>query len=267
MSFLQPHAPPSQNDSPCVLDLPQTGASAMKTVLRKLINSVGLDVARVPKEGKLVRPLATHAPWTLDEDFLAAHRRVRANTVVDVYRCYELWTLLEQVANLEGDILEVGVYRGGTGALMAARAKQLALNARVYLCDTFSGMVKTGDKDSHYRGGEFADTSETLVKNLLQSMRLENASTVKGIFPDESANAVPSARIRLCHIDVDVYRSAEDVLAWAWPRMSPGAMVIYDDYGFPDCSGIIAHVDPQRKLDDRIVVHNLNGHAIVVKLR
>jgi O-methyltransferase len=39
-----------------------------------------------------------------------------ANTFVDVYRLYELWQVLEQVAHLDGDILEVGVWRGGQAA-------------------------------------------------------------------------------------------------------------------------------------------------------
>ena len=40
--------------------------------------------------------------------------------MVDVYRCHELWTLAKQAAKVEGAILEVGVWRGGTGAILAA---------------------------------------------------------------------------------------------------------------------------------------------------
>jgi O-methyltransferase len=41
--------------------------------------------------------------------------------------------------------------------------------------------------------------------------------------------------------------------------------VVFDDYGFPATPGIAQFVDEQRGLPDRLVVHNLNGHAIVVK--
>jgi O-methyltransferase len=71
--------------------------------------------------------------------------------------------------------------------------------------------------------------------------------------------------LRLCHIDVDVYRSARDVLEWAWPRLSPGGVAVFDDYGFPCCPGVTQFVDEQRGRTDRLVLHNLNGHGLIVK--
>ncbi len=50
---------------------------------------------------------------------------VRRNTLVDVWRCYELWSLVGELRDVPGAILEVGVWRGGTGALMAARAARV----------------------------------------------------------------------------------------------------------------------------------------------
>jgi O-methyltransferase len=62
-----------------------------------------------------------------------------------------------------------------------------------------------------------------------------------------------------------VYRSAKDVFDWVWPRLEPGGMVVFDDYGFPACPGVTKFVDEQRLLGDRTVIHNLNGHGLVVK--
>lgn len=236
----------------------------MKNAIRSIIHRAGYEVFRLPPSGELVRPHATYAPWSADHEFRAVYEAIRGHTLVDIYRCYELWTLLQSVASIPGDIVEVGVYRGGTGALLARRAQALRLDATVYLCDTFRGMVKQGEKDPHYQGGEFSDTSEAAVQQLLASVG-SSAQTVSGIFPDESATLVRSSAVRFCHIDVDVFQSAEDVLAWVWPRMPAGGIVVYDDYGFADCPGIVEHVDRQRSLPDRVVVHNLNGHAIVVK--
>jgi O-methyltransferase len=44
-----------------------------------------------------------------------------------------------------------------------------------------------------------------------------------------------------------------------------GGMIVYDDYGFQSCGGVTKYVNEQRSLPGRIVLHNLNGHAIVVK--
>jgi O-methyltransferase len=65
---------------------------------------------------------------------------------------------------------------------------------------------------------------------------------------------------------VDVYQSARSVLDWIWGRLEVGGVVIYDDYGFEGCEGITKFVNEQSAEKDRLVFHNLNGHALVVKL-
>ena len=240
--------------------------TAMKRVIQRFANSIGLELRRLPAEsGERITPEATHAPWATDADFQHVYAAVRQNTMVDIYRLYELWMLVAQTLHLPGDIIEIGVWRGGSGNLLAYRAKQLGTDATVYLCDTFRGMVKTSDRDPLYRGGELSDTSADIVAALTASLALGNVRICPGIFPDESAHLVPARQVRLCHIDVDVYDSARDVLAWVWHKMPVGGIVVYDDYGFPSCAGITAHVDEQRGMRDRVVIHNLNGHAIVVK--
>jgi hypothetical protein len=44
---------------------------------------------------------------------------------------------LEQSAKLSADIIEVGTWRGETGALMAAQAARCGIDGRVCLCDTY----------------------------------------------------------------------------------------------------------------------------------
>lgn len=107
-----------------------------------------------------VTPVADHAPWTSDQAFTDIYRVIKSFTLVDPYRCYEIWSLVEQSAKLEGSLLEVGVWRGGSGALIATKATLCGITNTVYLCDTFRGVVKAhAQKDSSYRGGEHANTS------------------------------------------------------------------------------------------------------------
>jgi O-methyltransferase len=214
----------------------------------------------------VVIPHATYSPWLDDSSFLAAYKVIRENTLVDEYRCYELWSLVAQVAALEGDIIEVGVWRGGTGCLMAYRAQNLSPQKRVFLCDTFAGVVKAGGMDSQYRGGEHADTSLATVKELADRLELGNISILQGIFPEDTASAVEGNRFSLCHIDVDVYDSARDVMNWVWPRLCVGGCIVFDDYGFSTCDGVTRLVNENSPKAGAITLHNLNGHAIIVKI-
>ncbi len=214
---------------------------------------------------EMAYPISTYAPWQADREFRSLYRRVKKHTLVDVWRCHELWSLLGELVEVPGAILEVGVWRGGTGALLASRAAQLGIEDRVYLCDTWAGVVKTGPLDIYYHDGKHDDASRSIVERVVRDLSLTNVELLQGIFPDETAAMITEDRFRFAHIDVDVYRSASDVFSWVWPRLAPGGVVVFDDYGFPACPGVTQFVDEQRGQPDRLVVHNLNGHGIVIK--
>ena len=44
----------------------------------------------------------------------------------------------------------------------------------------------------------------------------------------DDTGALEHSRLRLCHIDVDVFGSASQTFAWAWPRRR-GRIVVFDD--------------------------------------
>src|SRR4029453_9531196 len=108
---------------------------------------------------EMAYPRSTYAPWRSDQDFRRVYDQVRKNTLVDVWRLHELWSLVGELREVPGPILEVGVWRGGSGALMAARAAALGISDPVFLCDTWRGVVKTGEVDTYYREGKHHDTS------------------------------------------------------------------------------------------------------------
>lgn len=50
-------------------------------------------------------------------------------------------------------LIEVGLWRGGTGVLIAKRVLLVGIMNRVFLCDIFKGVVKAYEKDNEYKGG------------------------------------------------------------------------------------------------------------------
>jgi O-methyltransferase len=244
----------------------------MNTAVKNLADRLGLIVRRTglvfrrrkSVDGysyETVFPSATFAPWLNDAAFGKAYQAVSANTLVDKYRCFELWELAAQAKHLTGSLLDVGTWRGGSGCLIAARAPA----KKVYLCDTFSGVVKASDKDTTYRGGEYADTSEATVQALVETMGLQNVGVRRGIFPDDFYREMEAERFCFVHIDVDVYLSAKDAMSFVWPRMPVGGIVVFDNFGFDSCDGIAKLIDIYRGDADKVIVHNLNGHAVLIK--
>ncbi|WP_379157285.1 TylF/MycF/NovP-related O-methyltransferase [Paenibacillus sp. sgz5001063] len=215
-----------------------------------------------------IKPQSNYAPWKTDVDFNTVYNTIRTHTLVDKYRCYELWSLVEQVSKLSGSLIEIGVWKGGTGALIAKKAELCGINERIYLCDTFNGVVKTSPQhDSVYVGGEHSDTSEEIVKRLIfDNMQLNNVKLLKGIFPDDTKELVQDQYFSFCHIDVDAYLSAKDILEWIWDKMVIGGMVVFDDYGFMTCEGITKYVNSLKQDKRLLFLHNINGHAVLIKL-
>lgn len=118
--------------------------------------------------------------------------------------------------------------------------------------------------DDMYKGGEHANTSESLVYALARQLNVD-VRVLKGVFPDETGIQVEDRTFRFCHIDVDVYESARDITEWIWSRLVSCGVIVYDDYGFSGCDGVRRFVDEWQATSDGIFIHNLNGHAVVIK--
>lgn len=206
-------------------------------------------------------PNATYSPWKTHPEFTEVYDVASKRTLIDIYRAYNLWDLVTQTNHLAGDILEVGVWRGGTACIITRASKN---NGTVYLADTFEGVVKTGANDSFYKGGEHADASEEDVRGGLDGLGVKNYHILKGIFPDDHRDKVQDLKFRFCHIDVDVYQSALDVFEYVWPRLAVGGTVVFDDYGFLRCEGVTKLID-EMKLTNGIKMYNLNGQAVIIK--
>ena len=64
----------------------------------------------------VVRPVATYSPWRADLEFQKAFELVRPNTLVDIYRCYDLW-------NLAARRMALSTRRRSTGAWCGISSK------------------------------------------------------------------------------------------------------------------------------------------------
>lgn len=242
-----------------------------KNPLVKLAARFGVRISRIrplahPEIEERYHIVSTYAPWKQDPKFLATYEIIQDHTYLDKYDGWVLWQSIEQVSKLQGCLIEVGVWKGGSAALIASRAHQCGITDTVYLCDTFRGIVKSTTQEPGYPDGFLAEPRST-VEQLLQKFSVGNVRIFEGIFPEETAHLITEPKIRFCHIDVDVYNSARDIFAWVWQRMVVGGIIIYDDFADASTLGLIRHVQETRMRDDLIFVHNLSGQAMFIKIR
>jgi hypothetical protein len=164
---------------------------------------------------------------------------------------------------------ECGVYKGGS-ALLIARAIQAARSAggpsavELLLFDTFEGMPDTTGADAQvHTAGDFGDTSLEAVAKVMSPFPF--ASLHPGLIP-ASLNGLEDHRFSFVHIDVDLYRSTLDCLEFFYPRLVPGGIMLFDDYGMT----IYEHaekkaVDEFFALKPEKPISLTNGQTLVIK--
>ena len=152
--------------------------------------------------------------------------------------------------NIEGSIVECGVWRGGSTMAAATRLdQQLNYDKEFYLYDTFEGMSKP-TKEDHSKI-ELKDPSETFenlknndnssnwcyaslneVKNNLKKINypFEKFHFIKGKVEDTIPSTIPE-KISILRLDTDFYESTKHELEHLFPRLVKNGILIIDDYG------------------------------------
>lgn len=232
--------------------------------ISKLRDELKLDgYALLRYDDGAVHSFPYDSPWLTDKAFNAIYDLVREHTLVDRTRAYSIYLLADQAKKLPGDVLEVGTWRGGTAGILASVLPMKT----IYLADTFKGVVKASEWE-HYKDHAHSDTSEKIVRNLLQkNLNTNNFQILKGIFPEDTGGSVAKKKLALVYLDVDVYESTKDAFNFVWKQVVKGGLVAFDDYGMISaCEGISRFVNEIRNDKDKLFIQNLNGQAYIIKI-
>jgi len=136
-------------------------------------------------------------------------------------------------ANIPGDFVETGVWRGGAAIMMrAVLAAHDISDRRVFAADSFAGFPAQTAADTNFSVGGVADFSVSLdeVRSNFARFGLLDDQVVflEGLFKDTLPSA-PIERIAVLRLDGDLYESTRDGLM-LYDKLSPGGALIADDY-------------------------------------
>jgi len=135
-----------------------------------------------------------------------------------------LINILEMVKNVDGDMAELGVYRGGSAYLIHKKYPTRIL----HLFDSFDGMKEPIQSNEYHKQGDFDDTSlEFVAANLNYS---KYVYFHKGWFPESIPEHMYDKKYSFVHLDGDFYESTLDAINYFYPRMSKNGIIVLDDY-------------------------------------
>lgn len=177
--------------------------------------------------------------WWHDQDFNAFLDRFEERRGFNTHRKWTLWQLLRLTGSVEGDTAECGVFRGGSSWLICAAGRD---RGRIHhLFDSFEGLSRPGaDDGSYWKPGDLATGEDTVLANLAPFA--DRLVFHKGWIPERFED-VADKRFSFVHIDVDLYQPTLDSVAFFYPRLSPGAVLLCDDYACTSCPGATKSID------------------------
>src|SRR6266852_6210160 len=205
---------------------------------RKLFDRFGLDVARQDST-------------VLEPEFLRYLKICAPVTMVSRERLYAHFQAINYVVThrIEGDIVECGVWRGGTSMLGALTLMgRQDVFRRIWLYDTFAGMTEPTEVDaspwsegsarrlwkanrtSDHNNWCFASLEE--VKRNFGSTDYPEAKAVfvKGDVAQTLTETSPE-KIAVLRLDTDWYESTKVEMEVLFPKLVKGGVILIDDYG------------------------------------
>ncbi len=151
-------------------------------------------------------------------------------------------------SKIAGDVVECGVWRGGSMMAVAATLLDCGVDDRdLFLFDTYTGMTEPTAEDRDHSGRSAAvryqqsldgDQSDWCRAGIAEVRR----NLARTGYPDARLHFVPGRveetipgsapeRIALLRLDTDWYASTRHELIHLWPRLVSGGVCIIDDYG------------------------------------
>lgn len=176
---------------------------------------------------------------SIEKQFLGKQFPREAETMVGLARLDNVQQCVLDVLerNVPGDLMETGVWRGGTTIFMRGMLKALNVTDRsVWVADSFEGLPPPSpefpqDKQSVLDEFDVLRVSLDEVKrNFTKYDLLDNqVKFLKGFFEDTLATA-PVEKLAVLRLDGDMYSSTYVALEALYHKLSVGGYLIVDDY-------------------------------------
>ncbi len=167
--------------------------------------------------------------------------------------------------DLEGDIAELGVYKGD----LAVQLNSQFPDRTLHLFDTFKGFDARdmeAEEDYNPTIKQYQDFSGTSLEEVRARMpHPDKVLFYPGFFPD----TLPKHELEfaLVSLDVDLYQPTYEGLRYFYPRMVQGGVIVIDDYNSMQYEGVKQAVDAYCKEMEIMVLPlvDIHGACVIVK--
>lgn len=162
---------------------------------------------------------------------------------VETTELKKILQLFMATADVPGDVVEFGCYTGTTSVYLQ---RTMPAGKRLHVYDSFQGLPPKRPEDEspagiQFKRGELAVSKSTFRQNFLKA-GLQVPVIHKSWFDELTESDIPD-KISFAFLDGDYYESIKTPLKLIWPKLSPGSIVVVDDYQNEALPGAAKAVD------------------------
>jgi O-methyltransferase len=192
-----------------------------------------------------------------------AHSMVGPRRLENIQFCVES-VLKDEVP---GDLIETGVWRGGSCILMrAVLAAHGVKDRRVWVADSFEGLPKPDaekypqDQGDPHHAYDYLAVSQTQVAENFRKYGLldDQVKFLKGWFKDTLPTA-PIEKLAVMRLDGDMYESTMDALNALYGKLSKGGYCIIDDYALHNCKQAVEDFRAKHRIESPLLEIDWSG--------
>ena len=193
---------------------------------------------------------------TYDNNLLLIKKKIDNSSILNISKKFSMlsndrilsnMSCVEYVIknNIDGDIVEIGVWKGGSILSMILTLEKLSsFNKNIHLYDTFEGMTEPSEIDVNFENKPANDFLK--LRSDLKNCKSELDEVINNISNNSSypkdlikyhvgdivkTDFIPE-KISILRLDTDWYESTKFELDNFYDKVNSGGIIIVDDYGF-----------------------------------
>lgn len=203
--------------------------------------------------------------------FVSIYKKYKSYTMIPERIYIQNLKLIQTFSDVKGCVVECGVWRGG----MSAGIAELLNKKKIFLFDSFEGLPDAEDIDGKAalqwqldtESAHYFDNCQASMEYATECMHLTGSDFTikKGWFKDSLVDFDFEEPIAILRLDADWYDSTITCLEKLYSKVSPGGLIIIDDYNVWDgCSRAVHDYLSRTKSSNRIY-NSPNGLTFLVK--
>lgn len=208
-----------------------------------------------------------HLKWISDSEYLKYWNSFKSKDSSKIHeRRFQMYYLAKSVESLPGDTVECGVWFGASSFMIMKASSKADRTHHIF--DSFQGLSEPDERDYVFRDsvmrwkkGDLSIPEKVVEDNLRGEGRFK---LYKGWIPDKF-NEVCDNVFCFVHIDVDLYQPTYDSIAFFYERLTPGGIILCDDYGFETCPGAFDSMNDFFADKPEKIIHLTTGQGLVIK--